>query len=292
MYRKPKWSREGVNWPNRQSSRFIQVGDQKWHLQTIGEGPPLLLLHGTGSSCHSWAGIAPMLAAHYTLIMPDLPGHGFTQTPPESGQSLPGMARLLRDLLTALDVEPAFVIGHSAGAAIAVQMALDGYIRPQAILAINGAFQPFKGLAALIFPVVAHVLALNPITIYAVAEGAKDRRRIEKLMRSTGSVIPEDMMARYRDLFTAPGHVAGMLGMMANWNLAPLVKNMADLQMQLYLFCGSKDAAVPPASAVDLCQHVPQAQFINLPDLGHLAHEEKPEAVAAALLAVLTQASN
>ena len=292
MYRKPKWSREGVNWPNRQSSRFIQVGDQKWHLQTIGEGPPLLLLHGTGSSCHSWAGIAPMLAAHYTLIMPDLPGHGFTQTPPESGQSLPGMARLLRDLLTALDVEPAFVIGHSAGAAIAVQMALDGYIRPQAILAINGAFQPFKGLAALIFPVVAHVLALNPITIYAVAEGAKDRRRIEKLMRSTGSVIPEDMMARYRDLFTAPGHVAGMLGMMANWNLAPLVKNMAGLQMPLYLLCGSQDAAVPPASAVDLCQHVPQARFINLPDLGHLAHEESPEAVAAALLAVLTQASN
>ena len=292
MYRKPKWSREGVNWPNRQSSRFIQVGDQKWHLQTIGEGPPLLLLHGTGSSCHSWAGIAPMLAAHYTLIMPDLPGHGFTQTPPESGRSLPGMARLLLDLLTALDVEPAFVIGHSAGAAIAAQMALDGYIRPQAIIAINGAFQPFKGLASLLFPVVAHVLALNPVTIYAVAGGAKDSRRIEKLMLSTGSVIPEDMLARYRDLFTAPGHVAGMLGMMANWNLAPLVKNMACLQMPLYLFCGSKDAAVPPASSVDLCQHVPQARFINLPDLGHLAHEENPEAVAAALLAVLTQASN
>lgn len=287
MYRKPKWSREGLNWPNRQSSRFIQVGGQKWHLQTIGQGPALLLLHGTGSSCHSWAGIAPMLAAHYTLIMPDLPGHGFTQTPPESGQSLPGMARLLRDLLTALDVEPAIVIGHSAGAAIAAEMTLANFIHPQAIIALNGAFQPFKGIAALLFPVVAHVLALNPITIYAVAEGAKDSHRIEKLMRSTGSVIPGDMLARYRDLFTAPGHVAGTLAMMANWNLAPLVENMSGLQVPLYLFSGSKDAAVPPASAQALCQSVPQARFINLPQLGHLAHEEDPEAVAAAVLAVL-----
>ncbi|MFN9014766.1 MAG: alpha/beta fold hydrolase BchO [Hyphomonadaceae bacterium] len=276
-----------MNWPNRQSSRFIQVGDQKWHLQTIGQGPPLLMLHGTGSSCHSWASIAPILAAHFTLIMPDLPGHGFTQTPPESGLSLPGMARLLRDLLMALDVEPAFVIGHSAGAAIASEMTLDGFIRPQAILAINGAFQPFKGLAALLFPVAAHVLALNPVTIYAVAGGAKDRRRIERLMHSTGSIIPDDMLARYRDLFTAPGHVAGMLGMMANWNLAPLVKKMAGLPVPIYLLSGSKDAAVTPASAQALCRTVPKARFINLPHLGHIAHEEDPEAVAAVILSVL-----
>lgn len=287
MYRKPKWNREGMNWPNRQDSRFIQVGNQKWHLQTIGQGPPLLMLHGTGSSCHTWAGIAPLLAPHYTLIMPDLPGHGFTQTPPESGLSLPGMARLLRDLLTALDVEPAFVIGHSAGAAVAAEMTLDGYIRPDAIVAINGAFQPFKGLAALLFPVAAHVLALNPITIYAVASGAQDSRRIEKLMRSTGSDIPADMLARYRDLFTSPGHVAGLLGMMANWNLAPLVKKMAGLSVPIYLLSGSKDAAVTPASAQALCQTVPQARFMSLPDLGHLAHEENPEAVAAVVMSVL-----
>lgn len=197
------------------------------------------------------------------------------------------MARLLRDLLTALDVEPAFVIGHSAGAAVAAEMTLDGYIRPDAIVAINGAFQPFKGLAALLFPVAAHVLALNPITIYAVASGAQDSRRIEKLMRSTGSDIPADMLARYRDLFTSPGHVAGLLGMMANWNLAPLVKKMAGLSVPIYLLSGSKDAAVTPASAQALCQTVPQARFMSLPDLGHLAHEENPEAVAAVVMSVL-----
>ena len=291
MYRKPKWNREGVNWPNRHHSRFIQVGDQKWHLQTMGEGPPLLLLHGTGSSCHSWAGIAPLLANQYSLIMPDLPGHGFTQTPPESGQSLPGMARLLRELLTALDVDPVAVIGHSAGAAIAAEMTLAGYVRPQEIIAINGAFQPFKGIAALLFPVAAHVLALNPFTIYAVASGSKDSRRIEKLMRGTGSEIPADMLARYRDLFTAPGHVAGMLGMMANWNLAPLVKKMAELQTPLYLLSGARDAAVTPASAQALCQSVSQARFIELPKLGHLAHEEDPETVAAVVLSVLAHSA-
>ena len=287
MYRKPKWSREGMNWPNRQFSRFIQVGDQKWHFQVMGAGPPILLLHGTGSSCHTWAGIAPLLAEHYTIYMPDLPGHGFTQTPPASGLSLVGMTRLVNDLLTALDVEPEAIIGHSAGAAVAVQLALAGYARPRAIVAINGAFQPFSGLAALLFPIAAHVLALNPITIFAVSTGAKDRSRIERLMRSTGSNIPQSSLDRYGDLFTAPGHVAGMLAMMANWNLAPLLRQMFQLTPQLTLVIGARDKAVPPDRQANVAKYAPRVQVLELANLGHLAHEEDPAAVAAVVLPVL-----
>ena len=47
----------------------------------MGQGPVVLLIHGTGAASHSWRGLAPLLASDFTLIAPDLPGHGFTQTP-------------------------------------------------------------------------------------------------------------------------------------------------------------------------------------------------------------------
>ena len=66
----------------------------------------MLLLHGTGAATHSWRGLAPLLATHFTLIAPDLPGHGFTQTPSDPGLSLPGMARLVAALLAELASRP------------------------------------------------------------------------------------------------------------------------------------------------------------------------------------------
>jgi magnesium chelatase accessory protein len=92
-----------------------------------GDAPPrdILLLHGTGASAHSWRDVAPALARHHRVIVPDLPGHAFTQRPPAAGLSLPGMAAALGALLQTLEATPAVIVGHSAGAAIAARMALD-----------------------------------------------------------------------------------------------------------------------------------------------------------------------
>jgi magnesium chelatase accessory protein len=287
MYRKPNWNQEGCAWPHREASLFIQVGGFGWHVQIMGKGPPLLLLHGTGSSSHSWAHLAPLLADDFTLIMPDLPGHGFTDTPKGAGLSLPGMAGLLQGLLAALDYQPFAILGHSAGAAIGAHMALTGPMKPKALIAINGAFAPFKGLAGVVFPGVAQLLALNGFIVHAIASGAKDIGRVEKLIGSTGSKIPADTLARYRDLFAAPGHVAGVLGMMARWDLRALNVRLVGLEVPLFLLSGSDDAAVPASVAQALARRVKQAQVIVLPGLGHLAHEENPEAVAPVILKAL-----
>ncbi len=53
----------------------------EWHVQQMGQGPKLLLLHGTAASTHSFRALAPLLAPHFTLLIPDLPGHAFTETP-------------------------------------------------------------------------------------------------------------------------------------------------------------------------------------------------------------------
>ena len=99
------WSRDGATWPHHGASRFVTAAGIRWHVQEMGQGPVVLLVHGTGAATHSWRGLMPLLAQTHRVIAIDLPGHGFTQTPAPQRLTLPGMAADIavysRDLLTA-----------------------------------------------------------------------------------------------------------------------------------------------------------------------------------------------
>src|ERR687890_1267058 len=90
--------------------------------RTAGQGPVLLLLHGITNSSQTWEHVAPRLAERFTLIAPDLLGHGQSATP-RGDYSLGAHASGARDLLTALGVDRVTVVGHSLGGGIAMQFA-------------------------------------------------------------------------------------------------------------------------------------------------------------------------
>jgi pimeloyl-ACP methyl ester carboxylesterase len=87
-----------------------------------GSGPALLLLHGVTDSSATWEGVAPFLAGHFTLIAPDLLGHGESATP-RGDYSLGAHASGARDVLTALGIDHATIVGHSLGGGVAMQFA-------------------------------------------------------------------------------------------------------------------------------------------------------------------------
>lgn len=275
-----EWERDGQDWPNREASRFVRVANVRWHVQDLGQGPALLFVHGTGASTHSWRGLAPRLAARFRVIAPDLPGHGFTRIIGDDRLSLPGMARSLDQLLRALDVRPAVAAGHSAGAAILLRMCLDGRIAPAGFVSLNGALLPFDGLAGRVFPLMANLLFLNPVTPRVFAWRAGDRSRVERLIRDTGSRLDREGIDLYQRLFRSPRHVASALGMMAGWKLDTLLGDLPRLQTPLVLVVGANDRAVPPATSRRVQELVSGAELVSLPDLGHLAHEERPAVVA------------
>jgi magnesium chelatase accessory protein len=282
---KPDWAIEGVGWPNREASRFIAVGGLRWHVQVMGEGPTLLLLHGSGAATHSWRDLAPLLARDFRLVAPDLPGHGFTDTPHGSALSIPEMARRVRDLLDALNVEPALAVGHSAGAAVAIRMTLDGRLSPRAIVALNGALLPFPGFTAPLFQGLARAMFANPVSAWLIALRAQDPGRIARLIAGTGSRIDPQGVEFYARLFRRPGHVASTLGMMADWDLETLRRDYPRLAAPLVLAVGENDAAVPPATAEQVRASAPRARVVSWPGLGHLAHEERPDLAAELILA-------
>ncbi|RJS92106.1 alpha/beta fold hydrolase BchO [Salinisphaera sp. Q1T1-3] len=286
------WTRDRRDWPNAECSRFVSTGHLRWHVQTFASGradaPCVLLVHGTGASTHSWRDTAPALSAVADVVAVDLPGHGFTERPPPNGLSLPGMARRLAALLQTMAVVPDIVIGHSAGAAILVRMALDGHIAPREIISLNGAIYPFRGTAQRMFPGIARALFLNPLVPRLFAFGAGRHARVERLIEGTGSRLDAEGIALYARLFACSGHAGSALGMMARWDLDALDAEIATLEVPLTLVVADNDRAVSPDQAAPLAARLLTAEIVHLAALGHLAHEEDPGRTNAFLRARIT----
>jgi magnesium chelatase accessory protein len=218
-----------------------------------------------------------MLARDFTVIAPDLPGHGFTETPPGDALSLPKMSAALADLVASLGAPPDYAVGHSAGAAIALRLRLDGRIGAGGIISLNGALRPFAGAAGYIFPAMARMLFLNPVAIQIFALRAARRGAVARLIESTGSRLDGAGLEYYGRLLRTTGHIRGALGMMAHWDLTRLCADMPALTGPLTLVTAQNDRAVPPHVAEVALAAAPGSRLVAVPHLGHLAHEEAPE---------------
>jgi magnesium chelatase accessory protein len=237
-------------------------------------------VHGTGASTHSWAGLIDALGDQVEWLALDLPGHAFTSMPPTSLLGLPGTSAALAALLEALDWRPTLAVGHSAGAAILVRMALDGRLPAPAIAAINGAFVPYGGWAAPILSPLARLMYAAKWVPAMIARRAADPAVVRRLIAGTGSKLDAAGLSLYGRLMRCPGHNEAALGMMAHWDLRPLQRELPGLATPLHLLVADGDRAVPPRQGRRIAEQVPRATLKMLQGLGHLAHEEAPGAVA------------
>lgn len=266
------WSTDGRDWPLREHSRFVTSGQLTWHLQQFGTGSKLLLIHGTGASTHSWRGVSPLLAERFEVLSVDLPGHGFTRGRPAGGLALPGVAGALRALLEREGFAPVLVAAHSAGAAIAVELAL------APVVAFAPALTPMGGAAAApLFSGAARLLLANPFTSFVAAGAARHFIDVRGFLeRATGSRIDATGVALYARLFGSPGHVEGALQLMADWDLSGIAERLPALPFLVTIAHGDRDAAIPVSESRRLAGD----KLVVLPGLGHLAHEERPDEAA------------
>lgn len=283
------------------SEREVLADGLRWRVQVAGAGPVLLLLHGTGASLHSWAGLVPALAATHTVVVPDLPGHAGTRAaeghalrPAEL--SLSRIARGLSALLVALKLPPpAALAGHSAGAALALRWALDhAPAAATAHAAPTRAWPQVLGFApSLVAPPAFYTQWLGPLVTPLATSGpvaglmarlAGSTGYVDRLLDSTGSTLNEAQRAAYRRLFTDPVHVRGSVGFMAAAELPALMAqcgNAPGLAAHCAFVLGLRDRWVPERSLVPVIQrHLPGADLQRWAG-GHLVHEEQPTEAAA-----------
>ncbi len=277
------WEDARPTWPHAEASRFVQAAGLNWHVQIMGEGSGILLIHGTGASTHSWRDVMPILAASHRVIAIDLPGHGFTSPAPARGQSLPGMADGVAALLAALDVKPETVAGHSAGAAILAHMCAKRLIAPQKLISFNGAFYPVTGFAGALFSPVAKLIAAAPF-MPRVFAGMADEKSVARLLGDTGSKLSPEGLALYRQLFQNPSHIAATLGMMAQWDLSGMEADLAHVQAHCFFVAARNDKTIAPEIASRAAGCARHGTIIAIENYGHLMHEEDPE-LAASIIA-------
>jgi magnesium chelatase accessory protein len=273
-----RWPQDAHGWPLRDHSRIVPLGPHRWHVQQAGTGPDILLIHGAGGAAQSWRGLFPLLTAEARVTAMDLPGQGFTRSPARRA-GLDETATDLAALTSHLGLTPRTVITHSAGTAIALQMSLNGALPGARIVGINPALAPFSGVAGMIFPVMAKALALMPFSATLFARTTTPAS-IDRLLAATGSDVGPKGRDLYLRLARDPDHVAGTLAMMAAWNLSPLLARLQRITAPTLFLAAERDGTVPPAVAHRAARDIPGARVIDVPGLGHLAHEEAPDRIA------------
>ena len=257
----------------------IRCRPHDWHMVQTGTGPDILLLHGTGASVRTWWPLIPHLEGAGRLTAIDLPGHGKTRLGVRLRSALDTVAEDIAALLRDQGIAPRLIVGHSAGAAVALRL-LRHLDHPARIVGINPALKPFGGAAGFMFPMAARMMAVTPGMTRTLAWQMRMPGAVLPLLRNTGSSIPTGQMNAYADLFRDRDHVDGTLLMLSQWKLDGLLADLPRITAPTLFLTGSNDRMVPPISAVEAAAIMPDARADSIDAKGHLVHEEAPELIA------------
>ena len=278
------------DWPNRSFSRSIQTGDLSWHVQIAGTSPThVLLLHGTGSSAHTWGELFTELAKNYTVVAPDLPGHGFTQNLGKKSLNLDALAEKLTELREGLEIEYFdHIIGHSAGATLALSYTLQNK-QAKTIVGLNPSLISLPSFYH-------HFVApfLNPIVTSSfftaiLTDLLPHTQMIDRLIDSTNTKLEPQKRERYKTLFKNADHLNGSMSFMAGADIPSLLNKCKSITSKLTFILTEDDGWIPAKALRQVIhQHFAKAKIIELQG-GHMFHEANEKKALEYIEAALTE---
>ncbi|MCU7727053.1 alpha/beta hydrolase [Actinoplanes sp. KI2] len=270
--------------------RIVEVHGHARAFRLLGTGPTVLLLvHGIGSDGDTWDIVAPALAERYTVIVPDLLGHG-RSAKPRADYSIGGYANGMRDLLGTLDIDRVTVVGHSFGGGVAMQFAYQFPERTDRLVVVAGGglgSQVSVAFRALTLPGASLALRLSQLPPSRLALGA--------LRAAAGLVAPAALAADLNEAYTVH---TGLRDPAARSAFLHVLRHVADWRGQLitmrdraYLtqglpalvIWGDQDHVLPVSHAEAAASLMPGARSVVLPGVGHFPHREAPEEFVRAL---------
>jgi pimeloyl-ACP methyl ester carboxylesterase len=264
------------------TTRFVTIHGHRRAYRMCGSGPALLLLHGIGDSSASWVPLMRPLAERFTVIAPDLLGHGESDKP-RADYSVAAFSNGMRDLLDVLGVDTATVVGHSLGGGVAAQLTYQHPTRVDrlALVASGGVARevsPFLRLASTpLADLALPLLKIPPVKLGAMAG-------IE-LLRRSGTDIGRDAEELSRVLDALPdvatrGAFSRTLRSVVDWRgqvVTMLDRSYLAEAMPVLLVWGAHDAVIPVAHAQIAHDAMPGSRLEVFPDAGHFPHHQDPD---------------
>ncbi len=269
-------------------ARELELHGHRVVYRTAGAGPPVLLIHGMINSSRHWRDVATRLADSYTLIAPDLIGHGDSATP-RGDYSIGAHAASIRDLLTAIGVERASVVGHSLGGGIAMQFFYQFPQRTERLALVSSG-----GLGAEVSPLLRGAALPGAAALLrliarpgVVATLERSGRRLRAGGRGQG-VYLQAIARALQPLQDAGSRTAFLQSLRSVIDIRGQRVSALD---RLYLLrgvptlivWGGRDHTIPLAHGRAAAGAIPQARFEVLPRAAHFPHLDDPEGLAAVL---------
>jgi pimeloyl-ACP methyl ester carboxylesterase len=262
------------------SSRFLNIMGMRVHYRLEGnpaDSTPLVLIHGTSSSLHTWDSIVPVLRKDRRILRMDLPGFGLTGPTPDRVYGLDRYHQFLDSLFDRLGIRSCIIGGNSLGGLIAWTYAVHDSSRVKGLVLIDAAGYPrgkeegnigFK-LAAM--PGVGRVLSkFTPrILIRKSLEGSY----------GDPALVNEVLVDRYYDLLLREGNRVAMIDMFSSRRPAQH-ERISSIRKPTLIIWGDKDRLIDVSNAYRFQQDLPGSRLLVIPGSGHVPMEETPKEVA------------
>lgn len=269
-------------------SQFVPLQGMQVHLRD--EGPrtdpqPIVLLHGTSASLHTWDGWAAALKGQRRVIRMDLPGFGLTGPMPDGDYRLTRYVSFVIALLDQLGVQQAVLAGNSFGGNLAWKIAVDHPQRVSKLVLVDAAGYPFDPASMPIGFKIAQIPALRPMM-----EHTLPRSMIESSVRNVygdPSKVTPELVDRYQELTLRSGNRSALVERFRQSPSGEFTAQIPQVRQPTLILWGAQDRLIPPDNALRFQRDIAGSRLVMFDALGHVPHEEDPEQTVAAVQAFL-----
>lgn len=265
-------------------SQFIELQGLRVHLRDVGprdDPSPLVLLHGTSASLHTWQGWVSVLEAHHRVITLDLPGFGLTGPWPDGDARLERTLSLLVELLKELHVTRCVLVGNSYGGRLAWEFAV---LHPDSVaklVLVDAGGYPRNSTSVPLGFRIAQTPGLRRLAEHLLPRGLIERS-VKNVYADPSKVTPE-LVERYFELTLREGNRAALGRRMEQVPAEGDTSRLRALTMPTLILWGGKDRLIPPDNAQRFKADIPNSTLIIFDALGHVPHEEDPAATVEAV---------
>ena len=266
-------------------STFVPILGMDVHLRD--EGPrddptPIVLIHGTSASLHTWEGWVAALKDDRRVITFDLPGFGLTGPSPDGGYTIAAYVRFVGALLDKVGVERCVLGGNSLGGNIALATALAMPDRVYKLVLVDSAGYPFVSSSVPIGFRIAQIPVVNRLLEYVTP-----RSLVEASVRNVygdPSKVTSALVDRYFDMTVRAGNRHALVQRFSQSVFGANATRIAGLKVSTLIVWGSRDRLIPPDYAERFHRDIAGSRIVVFPDLGHVPQEEDPVRTAAAVI--------
>ena len=251
-------------------SKFVNIAGTNVHYRVEGDGPAVILIHGTSSSLHTWDAWTDALKHHYTVVRLDLPAFGLTGPRPDKDYSIGAYVSVVRELMDSLGIQSAAVAGNSLGGDIAWRLAVTHPDRVNKLILVDAAGYPREpGDLPAIFMTTPVAMAIMPHLAprFMYGQNVKDAYHDH-------SRIDDALVDRYRNLMLREGNRQAMVDRI-NEPFVDEHSRIASITQPTLIQWGKHDRWIPPGHAERFKNDIPHSKLIWY-EAGHVPMEELP----------------